>query len=129
MIKGRFRAFFSCLPARNTGMILRGTFIRLSFLGSYPWKAARSERLNVPKSEIVTFFPSSRASDIMSVRVSMYSAARTLGMLALCASFSVRSFLLIPDALYFFEALMFSSMWMVKNVDSKSKISNAAGRP
>lgn len=71
--------------------------MRRSFWGSYPSKALRSERLNVPKSEMVTFLPSIRASEMMDVNRLMVLAAVDLGMPARVASCSVRSFLLNPD--------------------------------
>ena len=91
--------FFERLPALNTGMIRGGTEMRRSFCGSYPSNALRSERLNVPKSEMVTFLPSTRASEMMVVKRLIVLAAVDLGIPALGASCSVKSFLLNPDLL------------------------------
>ena len=62
-----FRDCLSFLPALNTGITRGGTEIRRSFSGS-ALKSTSSERLNVPKSEMVTFFPSISASEIMLVK-------------------------------------------------------------
>ena len=77
-IPSTFRDCLSFLPALNTGMTRGGTEIRRSFCGSYPSKALLSERLNVPKSEMVTFFPSTRASEIMVVKRLIVLAAADL---------------------------------------------------
>ena len=73
--------------------------MRRSFWGSYPSNALRSERLKVPKSDMVTFLPSTSASEMMEVKRLMVLAAVDFGMPALAASCSVKSFLLKPDLL------------------------------
>ena len=92
-------------------MVRGGTWILRLFCGSYPSNALLSERLNVPKSDMVTFLPLVSASEIISVSILMVLAAVDFGMSALAASCSVKSFLL---NLEFRSDVIMSVLWNMK---------------